>query len=79
MRKILVVILSIVQLAVAIFMIGFRKSVEENVQENGAEYKIQINVASVMEGRVYFSLEDNYYWRELYQNKYVILDTDEKF
>ncbi len=77
MRKTLVVILSIVQLAVVMFMICFGQSVEANVQENGTEYKIPINIASVMEGKVYFSLEDSYYWRELYQNKYVILDTDE--
>ncbi len=77
MRKILVVVLSIIQLAVAIFMIGFGQSVEENVQEYGTEYKIPINVASVMGGKVYFSPNDSYYWSELYRNKYVILNTDE--
>ena len=37
-------ILSIVQLAVAIFMIGFGQSVEKDVQEYGKEYKIKINI-----------------------------------
>ena len=77
MRKILVVILSIVQLAVAVFMISFGQSVEENVQKFGTEYKIPINVASVMDGRVYFSPKDSYSWKEIYQNKYAVLDVDE--
>ena len=77
MRKILVVILSIIQLAVATFMIYFGQSVEENVQKYGVEYKIPISVASVMDGRVYFSLVDGYSWREIYQNKYVVLGVDE--
>ena len=54
MRKILVVILSIVQLAVAIFMISFGQSVEKDVQEYGTEYKIKIDIASVMDGKVIF-------------------------
>lgn len=77
MRKVLVVVLSIIQLAVAIFMIGFGESVEENLQKYGKEYKIQINVASVMDGRVYFSPNDSYSWREIYQNKYAVLGIDE--
>ncbi len=77
MRKILIVVLSIVQLAVAIFMISFGQSVEGNLQKYGTEYRIPISVASVMDGRVYFSLENEYSWREIYYNKYLILSTDE--
>lgn len=77
MRKILVVILSIVQLAVAIFMIGFGQSVEENVQEYGTEYKIKIDIASVMDGKVIFSPEEYDLWMPLHYNTYVLLGVDE--
>lgn len=73
----LIVILSVVQIFVAIFMICFGQSVEENVQKYGIEYKIPISIASVMDGRVYFSPKDSYSWREIYQNKYVVLGVDE--
>lgn len=77
MRKILVVILSIVQLAVAIFMIGFGQSVEENVQEYGTEYKVQMNIASVMDGKVIFSPKEFDLWYPLHDNTYVVLGVDE--
>lgn len=77
MRKILVVILSIVQLAVAIFMIGYGQSVEKDVQEYGKEYKIKINIASVMDGKVIFSPEEYDLWMPLHYNTYVLLGVDE--
>lgn len=77
MRKILVVILSIIQLAVAIFMIGFGQSVEKDVQEYGKEYKIKINIASVMDGKVIFSPEEYDLWMPLHYNQYAVLDVDE--
>lgn len=73
----LIVTLSIVQLFVAMFMIYFGYSVEENVQKYGKEYKIPISVSSVIDGRVYFSPKDSYSWREIYQNKYAVLGVDE--
>lgn len=77
MRKILIVILSIIQLAVAIFMICFGQSVEENVQENGTEYKIPININSVMNGKVIFSPEEFDLWYPLHYNTYVVLGVNE--
>ena len=77
MRKILIVILSVIQLTVAIFMIGYGQSVVKNVEEYGKEYKIQININSIMDGKVIFSPDEDDMWLPLHENTYVVIDTDE--
>lgn len=73
----MIIIAMVIQLLVPVGMIAYSQSVEQKVLEFGTEYKIDININSVMDGKVIFSPKISELWLPLYDNEYVILATDE--
>lgn len=73
----ILIIAMVVQFIVPVSMIFYSQSIESQVQDYGTEYVIDINIASIMNGKVIFSPDISDLWIPLHNNEYVLLATDE--
>ena len=73
----ILIIAIILQFIVPVSMIFYSRSIETQVQDFGTEFVMDININSIMNGKVIFSPDESDLWCPLYDNEYVSIATNE--